>query len=388
MASLPSNSTLPPIPPHIAAKTGPRILGYLFHYGLFGVLCVQVYLFYLAFPKDPLRNKLLVAAVFILELVQTIIITDSAFNVFAIGYGDFRYYNNIDIAWFSVPIITGLVAFIAEAFYAYRISVLAQSYWVASIILFLGFVQLGGAIASAIVLKHAHQFTHLLGKDYSISAGVRVLSPLCLRLQDLYTNVGISLPKIWNGGSAVCDIIIAVCMTYYLSRRGAGTGMHSTNVLLRRVIRLVIETGTITAAMATLNLVLSTLPGQPSYYLVTSETLAKFYSNSMMVVLNSRMRIGSESSSFHSMSGSGSDGLGQTVTTMGAGRPVSGRPSGRGGRQHHRRGESRTLSMTDVHFDDDSYELEESVVVSREEVTYPPQSPAEDELKENKAYLV
>ncbi|KAF9554347.1 hypothetical protein CPC08DRAFT_644473 [Agrocybe pediades] len=348
-----------------------QILGYLFHYGLFGVLCVQVYLFYLAFPKDPLRNKLLVAAVFILELVQTIIITDSAFNVFAIGYGDFRYYNNIDIAWFSVPIITGLVAFIAEAFYAYRISILAQSYWVASIILFLGFVQLGGAIASAIVLKHAHQFTHLLGKDYSISAGVRVPSAL-----------------IWNGGSAVCDIIIAVCMTYYLSRRGAGTGMHSTNVLLRRVIRLVIETGTITAAMATLNLVLSTLPGQPSYYLVTSETLAKFYSNSMMVVLNSRMRIGSESSSFHSMSGSGSDGLGQTVTTMGAGRPVSGRPSARGGRQHHRRGESRTLSMTDVHFDDDSYELEESVVVSREEVTYPPQSPAEDELKENKAYLV
>jgi len=174
-------------------------------------------LFHLAFPKDPLRNKILVYTVFILELTQTIIITDSAFNVFAIGYGDFRYYNNIDIAWFSVPIITGLgavfvplhpqsfvfirsppcgfirtVAFVAEGFYAYRISVLARSYWVAGLILFvsifssstdglvcdvhsiskLAFVQLGGAIASAIVLKHAHQFTHLLGKDYSIAAGV------------------------------------------------------------------------------------------------------------------------------------------------------------------------------------------------------------------------
>jgi len=97
-----------------------------------------------------------------------------------------------------------------------------------------------------------------------------------------------------------------------LSRRSA-TGVKSTQVLLRKVIRLVIGTGTVTgaytyplyditneksvafvAAVAIINLVVTVLPRHPSYYTTTSEVLAKFYSNSMMVVLNNRMRIDDE----------------------------------------------------------------------------------------------
>lgn len=89
--------------------------------------------------------------------------------------------------------------------------------------------------------------------------------------------------------------------------------MKSTQVMLKRIIRLVIETGTVTgthayppcditnekpiiltAAVAIVNLVLAVLPSHPSYFTTPSEVLAKVYSNSMMVVLNSRMRIGSD----------------------------------------------------------------------------------------------
>lgn len=87
--------------------------------------------------------------------------------------------------------------------------------------------------------------------------------------------------------------------------------MKSTNVIVRRVSRLVIETGTVTgtyplirrftwqnptiqhtwttAAIAIINLVLSVLPSKPAYYQIPSVILAKVYSNSMMAVLNSRM---------------------------------------------------------------------------------------------------
>ena len=77
-----------------------------------------------------------------------------------------------------------------------------------------------------------------------------------------------------------------------------------------KIIRLVIGTGTVTgtyaypsyditneksvafaAAVAIINLVVTVLPGHPAYYTTTSEVLAKVYSNSMMVVLNNRMRI-------------------------------------------------------------------------------------------------
>ncbi|KDR84620.1 hypothetical protein GALMADRAFT_133875 [Galerina marginata CBS 339.88] len=255
------------IPSDIASKTGPRLLGYLFNYGLFGVLSAQVYLYYLAFPKDPARNKAFVYSVFILEILQTLIVSVSAFRVFASGYGDFNVYNEVDLAWLDVPVISGIVAFIAEAFYAYRISILAQSYWVCGIVMLLALVQLGGSIASAVVLKNAVLFSRLLGKRYSISAAI------------------------WNGGSALCDVIIAICMTYYLLQRGSN-GVSSTNKIVKRVVKLVIETGTVTAAIAIINLVLSVLPSKPSYYQVPSVILAKVYSNSMMAVLNSRVCLG------------------------------------------------------------------------------------------------
>ncbi|KAF4616578.1 hypothetical protein D9613_008944 [Agrocybe pediades] len=292
-------------------------------------------LYHLAFPKDPLRNKILVYSVFILEIVQTCIITDTAFRVFGFGYGDISYFNDIGIAWFSVPIITGLVAFIAAGFYAYRISILAQSWWVASVILLLGFVQLVGAVIAAVVLKHAVLFSHLLGKDYSIATGI------------------------WNGGAAACDVLIASSMTFYLSRRGATTGVETTHVLLRRVVRLVIETGTVTAAMALLNLILSTLPGQPSYYLVTSETLAKFYSNSMMVVLNSRMRIGLENNSTTEGRVDTTVSMGRFRTTVGGGVITN--------RSHHTGFGTASRGGMDT----DAYELGEGVMVTREQVVFP-----------------
>jgi hypothetical protein len=75
------------------------------------------------------------------------------------------------------------------------------------------------------------------------------------------------------------------------------------------LIVLVIETGTVTgqelftcqievlcvlisiypAVFAILTLILVVLPGHPSYYQAPAAILAKVYSNSMMVVLNSRM---------------------------------------------------------------------------------------------------
>ncbi|KAF8909735.1 hypothetical protein CPB84DRAFT_1842960 [Gymnopilus junonius] len=230
-------------------------------------------LYFLAFPNDPLRNKALVYTVFLLEIFQTVSISRSAFYVFVTGYGNFDFYDRVELAWLDVPIISGIVAFLAEGFYAYRISILSDSYWVASVILALAFVQLAGAISAAVVLKEAGLFSQLLGPRFSVAAGI------------------------WNGGSAVCDVIIAVCMTYYLSRQKSQL-IRRTQLLLTKIIALVIETGTATAAIAILNLILESIPlsGRPSYYQVPSEILAKVYSNSMMVLLNSRMRIGADPS--------------------------------------------------------------------------------------------
>jgi hypothetical protein len=65
-------------------------------------------MYYLAFPTDPKRNKFFVYSVFTLEVMQTIIITRSAFQIFAEGYGNLVIFDGIELGWFSVPIITGI----------------------------------------------------------------------------------------------------------------------------------------------------------------------------------------------------------------------------------------------------------------------------------------
>ncbi|KAF9555073.1 hypothetical protein CPC08DRAFT_766207 [Agrocybe pediades] len=310
------NSTLPGgIPPNVGAITGPRILGVMFQWGLFGVLCTQVYIYYLSFPRDPWRHKAFVYTIFAFEIIQTVIVTISAWNVFGSGYGNFQVYNRIALAWFSVPAISGIVAFLAQVFYAHRIRVLSESYWVAGAVVVLALLQLAGSFAAAAAMKHALYFKNLLGNDFYVAAAL------------------------WNGGSAACDIIIAVCMTYYLSKRGSGT-MPTTQVFLRRVIRLVIETGTVTGMsthtlIAILNLVLELLPSRPAYYQVPSEMLAKVYSNSLMVMLNSRIiALGGDASE----------------TPISRSREIAGLTTNRG---------------------TDAFELGEGVRVTREEVVFP-----------------
>ncbi|KDR86151.1 hypothetical protein GALMADRAFT_1326045 [Galerina marginata CBS 339.88] len=112
-----------------------QIVGYLLNWGLFGVLTVQVFIYYVAFPWDRKQNKMLVYGTFLLETLQTILIAHDAFQTFVRGFGDPASLDDVGLAWFSVPLMTGMIALIAQAFYAYRVSVLAQSKYIPILIL-------------------------------------------------------------------------------------------------------------------------------------------------------------------------------------------------------------------------------------------------------------
>ena len=55
-----------------------------------------------------MRSKALVYTMFILELVQTILFTSSAFKMFATGFGNAAVLDRIDLLWFSIPVMSGL----------------------------------------------------------------------------------------------------------------------------------------------------------------------------------------------------------------------------------------------------------------------------------------
>ncbi|EKM52279.1 uncharacterized protein PHACADRAFT_100484, partial [Phanerochaete carnosa HHB-10118-sp] len=103
------------------------LLGYLFNWCLHGALSVQVYLFYLSFPKDRTVTKALVYSVYLVECAQTLLVTHDAFNTYALHFGDIAVLESAQLEWLAVPIMSGVVSCAVQMFYAYRASVLSSS---------------------------------------------------------------------------------------------------------------------------------------------------------------------------------------------------------------------------------------------------------------------
>ncbi|KAF9255456.1 hypothetical protein L218DRAFT_937646 [Marasmius fiardii PR-910] len=246
-----------------AQVTGPFLLGYLLNYGLYGVLTVQVYIYYNAFPNDRRGIQAMVYGLYVVETVQTVMVTWDAFQNFVFGFGQPAALEEVHLVWLDCCITDGIVAFVAQTFYAYRIYVLSKSKLLLGVIVSMALTQLGGAAAAAEVAKAVGTFTD--------------------RQRD-FTAVGV-----WLGGSAACDIVIAVSMTYILSKCDAG--FQETRDILNRIVRLTMETGILTATVATIDLVLFLVLPQSSYHMTPALILAKLYSNSLMVIFNSRVQI-------------------------------------------------------------------------------------------------
>ncbi|KAF9556100.1 hypothetical protein CPC08DRAFT_820681 [Agrocybe pediades] len=270
---------LPLIPVDVSKLTGPPLLGFFINWFLFGTLTTQVYMYFLAFPNDPATIRLLVLGVFVLESAQSFLFIQSAFHSFASGFGNIGVFNEVNTLWLSAPVMSGIVAFVAQVFYAHRLRIIAQSKILPALIVFLAFAQMGGAIANGVVCKKAALFNKILGMQAYVTTGI------------------------WNGASAVCDILIAIFMTIHLNRR-SDTGMKHTALIVKKIIRLTIETGSLTAVISIINIVLAVLPSQPNYYMTPTGVLGKLYSNSMLALLNNRMKIGNES---HILSASGNN---------------------------------------------------------------------------------
>ncbi|CDO78113.1 hypothetical protein BN946_scf184611.g5 [Trametes cinnabarina] len=248
----------------MAPLAAPLLLGYLFNWGLYGVLSVQVYLYHLAFPKDSVIVKTLVYSVYMIETAQTIIIAHDAFNAYAKGYGDLNALGSAQTEWLAVPIFSGIVSATVQIYYAYRVSVLSGSRLLGLAISAIALLQGSSAIAQGAQAFRIGNFADLATKAFASCA-------------------------IWLAGSATCDIIIAGCMTFLLLRKD--TKVPTTHAVITKVVRLVIETGTLTALAATIDITLFLAFPHNSYHGCVALTLAKLYSNSLLVLFNSRIRI-------------------------------------------------------------------------------------------------
>ncbi|KAG6833997.1 hypothetical protein H0H93_012693, partial [Arthromyces matolae] len=224
MASASTSATpLPPIPHDIASIAGPQIISIMLNWFLYGILVIQTYIYYQCFPDDHLRIKVLVYGVFTLDTIQSVCATADSFHWFGKGYGNLHMLADPYIAPFDAPILDGMIAFTVQTFFCWRIRVLQKSWWLPSFVFVFALASLAGAIASGIGGFQVHNLMRIGTLKWQ----------LCL----------------WLVGSAVTDTLIAVSMTYLLLRSRTHDYDQTNNILVR-IVRLTIETNTLTASVA------------------------------------------------------------------------------------------------------------------------------------------
>ncbi|KAF4613457.1 hypothetical protein D9613_008130 [Agrocybe pediades] len=283
-------------------SAGTLLLSNLFNAAGFGILTVQVYFFFLAFTDESRKTKCLVYGVYVLELAQTVELSRTMFHLFVQSFLEQASLNNIYDLWFSVPIMGGIVACVVQLFYVWRVYKLRgviQNPTISRIVVVAGTVlsigQLASSIALGIQMSRLKVFTEIKTTQIEWSVGG------------------------WLSGEAICDIMIAACMTY-IFRNSLGEAMDDTRVRAKRFIKLTIETGTLTgmtylswftfqfimgyptlmplvAAVAVVNIVLILYNGQKLYYQTSVTEVSKLYSNTLLLSLNVRMKLDYEGGS-------------------------------------------------------------------------------------------
>ncbi|KAF9460674.1 hypothetical protein BDZ94DRAFT_1299760 [Collybia nuda] len=247
-----------------------KLVGYLLSWRLYGTLSLQVYIYYLAFPRDRLPFKFLFYGVYTIETLHAVRVAHDIFSSFVDGFGDFKELSDIRMTWFTMPTLSGVVAFCVQIFYAFRLITLSKSRVVGSIIFLMAVVLFTGALISGIEGARAGNL---------------------LKLTSRLEYVGNGLFDITSGA---CDIVIAIYMASYLSRQDNGF-LKSTHAIMSKIIRLVVGTGALTvggvnlAAVAIIN-ALESLDSK-EWFLASDVVLGRLYSNSMMVIFNNRVNI-------------------------------------------------------------------------------------------------
>ncbi|KAF8900386.1 hypothetical protein CPB85DRAFT_160417 [Mucidula mucida] len=260
-----------PVPQEVLRTSAPLLTGFMVHWCLFSTLSVQTYLYYDAAVNDRLLTRCLVYGVYMLEFVQTAFVTYDAFKIFALGFGDLESLTAVHFHWLTIPVMSAIVSCISQLFYAYRIFILSKrNAFAPSVIAIISFGSAIGGILTGYMAYRTGDASQLNTPGTSIAIGF------------------------WCGGAALCDILIAAFMTHYLAKHDSD--FRHTQRLISRLIRITVETGTLTAVGALLDLILFFVFPFQEVYMSVALWLPKLYANAMIMVINARLKIVSSTS--------------------------------------------------------------------------------------------
>jgi len=247
----------------IDATLGAAFIGFGVSCIVFGVLTTQVFIFYQRYPLDRIAYKLLVAALWSLELVDQIFIAYSLYFYMVTHFTDPSIIWTGNIIWSLIlQIVMGsLVGTIVKCCFAMRVWRFSnRNFYVTSVIIFMILAQFGLAIFYCI---KAFELSNLLDVHK-----LRLVASLAL------------------GAGLLTDFLIAAALCYYL--RKMRTGYRKADSLVNTLSIYAVNTGAITGAISLLTVVLYNARPEAFYFMASYFTLGKLYAISFLCALNTR----------------------------------------------------------------------------------------------------
>ncbi|KAM5546002.1 hypothetical protein V8D89_000128 [Ganoderma adspersum] len=258
------------LPPSVLAgikeTLGAAVIGGILATTIYGITVLQTYTYFRRYPNDSTGLKVLVGLLFILDTTTTGCI---AAGLYGYMVTDFGRPDQLSVTPISLAVeegVTVVIATLCQLFFAHRLWVFSkQNKFLTFSIIALALGGLGPGIAITVHL-FANKDIFTLGSDY-----IRILSGFA------------------NGLAAVCNIVIAAGLCWYLQT--GRTGYKRTDNIVDKLIVYAINRGVLTTACQTGHMITAVaFPGH-FYFIPFAWCLGKLYCNTVFAMLNVRQSL-------------------------------------------------------------------------------------------------
>ncbi|KAJ6530988.1 hypothetical protein DFH09DRAFT_141047 [Mycena vulgaris] len=238
---------------------------------LYGAGCLQAWFYFRTYSKrDSWWTKSLVTFVIVCDSSQMAVLTACAYSYLVTNIGNPAALTHVFSTLIIEIFFSDFIALAVQLFYCYRVYRLSNRSWIASGVL--AIMSLGSFIILLVYSAKALQTS-----TYAELAELNTLSMSC------------------NIAAAVTDAVISLVLMYYLYI--SKTGLVRTDNMLNRLIAFTFNTGLPTTFCALAACISIKVWPDTFIYIFWFLLLGRFYTNTLLVTLNTRDYIRAASSS-------------------------------------------------------------------------------------------
>ncbi|RDX44280.1 hypothetical protein OH76DRAFT_1409235 [Lentinus brumalis] len=251
----------------LAHSMGAVLIGSLIALFLSGAVSMQVFLYFQLYPRDVLRFKVMVVAVWVIDALHSAMTITANWQYLIVHFGDWDTIDDITWSIAASVALTATITFFVHCFFIHRIYSLSRANWyiIAPLVL-LALVRLISAAISTsemITLKSYSGFVQ--GYDFVFTIGL--------------------------SSAASLDIFITIGLCYFLRRGRTGLGRlvaSSMDRIVDTITLYTIENGMLTCITTVVSLICWLTMPTNLIFLGLHFAISKLYANSFLATLNSR----------------------------------------------------------------------------------------------------